>query len=125
MAIQQLRLCTAPGKDGIPNAFLIKCSAMLPPLTSLYELCRTLETAAPSLGRMAARFLCTKKMTQAFHKTATVLNSVGNLYARVLNNWLTPYVDPCLAEEQAGLQDGRRCEDQLFTLTDIIEKKIQ
>ena len=30
-AIQQLRLRTAPGKDGIPTDFLTKCSAMLPP----------------------------------------------------------------------------------------------
>jgi len=43
----------------------------------------------------------------------------------VLNNRLATYVDPCLAEEQAGFRDGRRCEDQLFILTDIIEKRIQ
>ena len=55
----------------------------------------------------------------------TLLSVQGKVFCRVLLNRLRPEVDKKLREEQAGFREGRSCNEQIFTLRNIIEQSLE
>ena len=55
------------------------------------------------------------------YRPITLLRMMYNLFAKILNR-ISTFLDACQSPDQAGLRSGFGCEDNLFVITQIIEK---
>ena len=51
-----------------------------------------------------------------------LLSITCKVFSRVIFNRISPAVDPLLRREQAGFKKGKSCNDQIFTLQQILEQ---
>lgn len=54
-----------------------------------------------------------------------VVNSSFKLFAKIVNNRIAPIADCTLPQEQQGFRKGRSTIDDIFTLKQIIEKRVE
>ena len=55
----------------------------------------------------------------------SLLEVVGKVVARVVQNWLQELAEKLLPESQCGFGKGRGCNDMTFTISQISEKTFQ
>ena len=53
------------------------------------------------------------------------MNSGYKIYANIIKNKLQPIAEKILQEEQCGFRKGRSCIDAIFTIKQIMEKRIE
>ncbi len=55
------------------------------------------------------------------YRGITLLSLPGKVYARVMERRIRPIVEPRIQEEQCGFRPGRGTQDQLYTLSRVLE----
>ncbi|VDP66345.1 unnamed protein product [Schistosoma mattheei] len=58
-------------------------------------------------------------------RAITLLSIPGNVFNRVLLNWLKDAVDALLRDQQAGFRKDRSCTDRIATLRIIVEQSVE
>jgi len=123
-AVKRLKNGKAAGIHQIQPELLEYSSAIIPELTNL---CNNIlkNKAVPSDWRNGIIIPLPKKgdLTECDNWRGTTLLSVpGKVFCSVLLERIRVAVDSQLRQEQAGFRRGRSCNDQIFTLRQIIEK---
>ena len=61
------------------------------------------------------------------YRGITLLNLVGKLYSRIINNRLLKYLESThnLHEGQGGFRIGRSCVDNIFALNELIQGRLK
>ena len=61
------------------------------------------------------------------YRGITLLNLVGKLYSRIINNRLLKYLElnNKLHEGQGGFRIGRSCIDNIFSLSELIQGRMR
>ena len=55
----------------------------------------------------------------------SLLEVVGKVVARVIQNWLQELAEKLLPESQCGFRKGRGCNDMIFTIWQMSEKAVE
>ena len=123
--ISQMRKGRAPGLEGIPTE-MSKLSGT--------ESIHWLRTIADGIWRTdMVPSDWTKQLLIPIHKKGccttcddycgiALLSIPSKIFSRVILNWLKPYAELFLRENQCGFRQGRGCADQLFSLWVLMEK---
>ena len=118
------------GSDGIVGE-LIKYGgkAMCEMLLALFNLVWDSEYA-PSYwreGLIVSLFKKGDREDPGNYRGITLLNVVGKLYSRVINNRLLKHLElnHLLHEGQGGFRMGRSCIDNIFSLSELIQGRIR
>jgi len=59
------------------------------------------------------------------YRGITLMDVVGKLFGKIVNNRLEAWYRDLLAEEQAGFRKGRGCVDQGYTLAQVVLKRLE
>jgi hypothetical protein len=59
------------------------------------------------------------------YRGISLLDTIYKIYAKILNEGLKTIADNLLSEERMGFRKGRSCIDAIFTLKQVIEKRIE
>ena len=59
------------------------------------------------------------------YRGISLLNSGYKIYANIIKTKLQPIVENILQEEQCGFRKGRSCIDAIFTIKQIMEKRLE
>ena len=123
-AVKRLKNGKAAGIDQIQPELLEYSSAIIPELTNL---CNNIlkNKTVPSDWRNGIIIPLPKKgdLTECDNWHGITLLSVpGKVFCSILLERIRVAVDSQLRQEQAGFRRGRWCNDQIFTLRQVIEK---
>ena len=127
--INGLKARKTPGIDGIQNELLSNDNC-LPILSSLFNKCFE-SGKIPSIWLKAIVVPIPKGAEKDPHvplnyRGISLISCVSKIYSAVLNNRINSYTDMIgiIAEEQNGFRRGRSCEDHIFTLTSMIQNRL-
>ena len=78
-------------------------------------------------GLMVSLFKKGDREDPCNYRGITLLNLVGKLYSRIINNRLLKYLESNhkLHEGQGGFRIGRCCVDNIFALNELIQSRIK
>ena len=118
------------GSDGIVGE-LIKYGGegMCKMLLELFDLVWSNENVPGhwGVGLIVSLFKKGDKQDPGNYRGITLLNVVGKLYSRILNNRLLRFLEANnkLHEGQGGFRRGRSCIDNIFSLNELIQGRIR
>lgn len=126
-AITWLKKDKAPGEDQVANEFLLAATDVLVPiLVKIYEACWRGETFPPSM--FAAMISPIYKGQGSWQDPSSwrpiaLCSTLGKVLERVLYDRIEKVAEEegWIAEEQAGFRRGRRKEEHLFVLNEVIQ----
>jgi hypothetical protein len=127
-AIKSMKNRKAPGLNGI-NAELVKYSGFLFHLRLLHflNMCwKLLQTPKEwSKAKVISIYKKGDRTNTNNYRGISLLDTIYKIYAKILNERLKTIADTLLSEEQMGFRKGRSCTDAIFTLKQVIEKRIE
>ena len=126
-ALKELSNGKATGRDGIPSEFLKHGGKhMRESLALLFEACRVAEYIPQEWHKVNIVPIHKKgdKLVRSNYRGVSLLSCVYKLYARILKQRLASFLEPQIAEEQAGFSPGKGCDDNLCIMTEVMERKI-
>lgn len=122
-ALSQMANHKAPGNDRIPTEVL-RFGDLASFLSPFFSLCLRWKKT-PSAWKEAIVVPVPKKGTANVpdnYRGISLISCVCKLYCRILNARLAKILEPQIAEEQGGFRPGRGCDDQIFTLSEVIKR---
>jgi len=126
-AVKDVKNGKATGRDGVPSEFLKHGgSAMWESLALLFDMCRAAESTPRDwhLVNIVPIYKKGDKYARANYRRVSLLSCVYKLYARVLQRRLAPFLEEQIVAEQAGFSAGKGCDDNLCTMTAVMEHMI-
>ena len=128
VALRQLQNGKAPGRSGIVSELLKYGEAPLSPY--ILDLFRSiwLAGAVPQEWRDAQLIPIPKKGDLSLcdnWRGISLLDVVGKLLGRLLQNRLQSAAEAVLPEAQCGFRPGRGCSDAIFTVRHLVEKAFE
>ena len=126
VAIQANPTSKSPGYDGI-RADFIKNAPCIQFLHSFFNFC--LENGITPIAWSKAVIKPKSKPSKnpSDYRGVSLQPLIAKTYCRILNSRLMTWVEEndLLSDEQNGFRPGRSCQDHIFTLTSIIENRLQ
>lgn len=127
--IEKLKLKKASGIDSIPNEIL-KHENLQSYLLLFFQSC--LENGnIPSIWKQAMIKPIPKSATKdpllpLNYRGISLISCISKLYSSIINARIVQFCDEndLIVEEQNGFRRGRSCDDHVFSLTSIIENRL-
>ena len=125
---RKLKNKKTPGIDKIPNEVL-KHKEIHEALLKLFSFCFENGTVPDIWSKAIIKPIpknSNKDLYVPLHyRGISLLSCVGKLYTSLLNHRINQYLDVLgiIVEEQNGFRSKRSCEDQIFSLTSIIQHR--
>ena len=128
-ALKKLKNGTAAGEDGILTEILKGGGeVMVRSLTKMFNKVWEEENSPEGWGKgiIVALYKDDGDMADpGNYRGIALLSIVGKLFGRVINKRLMEWVEKNeVVEEQAGFRPKRGCVDQLFILTEVIQRRL-
>lgn len=126
-AVKDLANGRACGRDGIFSELLKHGGAhMMESLALLFDICRKCEVTPKDwhLVNIVALYKKGDKYSRSNYRGISLLSCVYKLYARVLQRRLVTFLNSHIVEEQAGFSAGKGCDDNLYIMTEVMERKV-
>lgn len=131
-AAEGLLMWKAPGVDGFTNEMIKKIKDCPEVLTSFTQMFNRIQKDNVVPVQWSESIICPIPKDGDLtdlgnYRGISLISSVAKLYTRALNIKMQTFLEDSksLLREQAGFRTDRRCLDHIFTLQDVVHRRMQ
>lgn len=125
-ALKGIKNNKAPGPGNIPIELVKHApTRLIEILQEIFNRCLIEREEIPTewkLGYISSIYKKGSRTECKNYRGITVTSSVGRLYGRILKQRIEKIIE--IGEEQCGFVAGRSCTDNIFTLSQVIQKRV-